>query len=386
MSFLPQSTSQFDPVLFRQQLHRFPELSGQEHSTANAIARQLQAFGLSPKTAVTASNGVGIVCEINSGKPGSTTLLRADFDALPIEETASHDHISCHCGVMHACGHDGHTASLMTVAHQLSLTPPSSGRVLLLFQPAEETGTGAADMLGNRWLAEQLVDQTFAYHNLPGYPRHSVITKPGNFACASTGVSIELIGKTSHAARPENGINPTQAMVALISFLQQLPKQFSPVFSLVTVVHAKLGESAFGTSPGYAKIEATLRSEETDTLAAMQRAITAELKHQCEQHQLESTLNWQESFRAVVNAVHQTEQVLAAAQDLGLKTVVLEEPMRWSEDMAEFLATWPGNMFCLGSGESHPELHNPDFDFPDPLIDTASRMFLRLIDTIHNGS
>ncbi|MGR2770198.1 amidohydrolase [Photobacterium ganghwense] len=374
-------TQNFDPILFRRTLHQFPELSGKEQTTAQRIISQLNAFGLTPRTNI---GGHGIVCEIRGTRPGETTLLRADFDALPIVEKSDHAHCSQHPGVMHACGHDGHTASMMAVARHLASHPPVSGSVLLLFQPAEETGTGAADMLRDPWLAGQAVNNVFAYHNLPGYPLNTVITRPETFACASTGVTITLEGKTSHAAKPENGINPTNTLIALMQELQQLPTRFPDVFSLVTIIHATLGEPAFGTAPGDAQLLATLRSEQSDVLKAMQRAVEAATQTYSEQTGLRYQVSWQESFNAAVNTHHHNELVQRAASELGLPVYQLQEPMRWSEDVAEFLACWPGALFCVGSGESHPQLHNPDYDFPDALIETASTLFLHLIEMLHN--
>lgn len=375
--------AEFDAIRFRHHLHQYPELSLFEKETADLIAEQLHAFGFQPRVGL---GGYGIVCTVDSGLPGETTLLRADFDALPIKEKNDQSYCSRHDGVMHACGHDGHTASLMAVAHQLSLNPPQTGKVILLFQPAEETGTGAASMLLDSWLSEQHVDNVFAYHNLPGYPLHTVIIKPDTFACASTGVTIKLEGKTSHAARPENGISPTTAMLDIIKYLQQMPEKYKDAFTLVTVVHASLGEEAFGTSPGSAKILATLRSDNNAVFDQMKQDLLETVSCFSANEGLASAVSWHESFNAVVNSPEHCEIARQQAQQLGLPVVELEEPMRWSEDVAEFLQKWPGALVCIGSGDDHPELHNPDYDFPDGLIDTASSLFLSIIHRLHSRS
>ncbi|MCG7587897.1 amidohydrolase [Photobacterium sp. OFAV2-7] len=372
----------FDAIHFRRRLHQYPELSSFEENTALLIAQQLEAFGLSPYTGI---GGHGVVCTIDSGQPGETTLLRADFDALPITEKNDFSYCSQHEGVMHACGHDGHTATLMAVAQALSVNPPNQGKVILLFQPAEETGMGAASMLNDDWLAEQQVDNVFAYHNLPGYPLHTVIVKPDAFACASTGVTIELEGKTSHAARPENGVNPTIAMLKVIEYLQCMPTRYRESFTLVTVVHALLGEEAFGTAPGKVTIMATLRSDNSAVLNSMKHDLLEVVSRFAEQDNLTSQVNWQESFNAVVNSPAHCELVCEQANELGLPVEILSEPMRWSEDVAEFLQKWPGALFCVGSGSGHPELHNPDYDFPDALISSASGLFLGIIRRIHHS-
>ncbi len=375
-------TPPFDAPTFRRQLHQHPELSGQEQHTARAICEQLQGFGLEPITDI---GGHGIICIIEGQHAGDTTLLRADFDALPITEVASHDHISQKPGIMHACGHDGHTTSLLKVAEQLSLTPPQCGKVILLFQPAEEIGTGAAAMLSDSKLRDITIDHAFAYHNLPGHPLHQVIVKPSTFACASVGAKIELQGKTSHAAWPEHGINPTSVMLEIIEFLQALPNQYRDVFSLVTVAHVKLGDAVFGVAPGSATILATMRSECNQTFATMQQALIDKLAHLKLHSELDVHLSWDEPFQAAVNDEAHYQMVKQQAQALGLNVTELAEPMRWSEDFAEFLAQTKGALFCIGSGEHHPELHNPDYDFPDPLLDTAAALFLALINDLHQN-
>lgn len=371
----------FDPIEFRKALHRKPELSEQEKFTSKQIFTQLQEFGLCPIGQV---GGYGIICIVDSGHEGDITLLRADFDALPICEISQHDHVSENNGVMHACGHDGHTASLMSVAEHLSKTPPESGKVVLLFQPAEETGTGAIAMLKDERLTSLQVDNVFAYHNLPGYPINHILIKNGTFACASTGVIIELEGKTSHAARPENGLSPTKAMVDTIEYLQNVPSQYPNTFSLVTIVHASLGEQAFGVSPGNATIMATMRSDCNHTFKEMKTNLQQKLATIQLETGIITSLKWDEPFRASINSSRHSQLVEQQAKIAGMSVTIMEEPIRWSEDFAEFLSKWNGALFCIGSGESHPELHNPDYDFPDEIIKTASRLFISLINELHN--
>ena len=375
-----ENNIKFDAVSFRKKLHQHPELSDCEFNTAQYIYAQLVSFGYTPQKGI---GGNGLVCVADSGKEGQTTLLRADFDALPIQETATHKHISVNKGVMHACGHDGHTATLLIVAEQLSQTPPESGKVLLLFQPAEETGTGAAAMLKNDWLKNQHIDNVFAYHNLPGHSAGTVLIKPGTFACASTGVAIEFIGKTSHAARPENGISPANAMIDTIQYLQDMPANNHDGFSLVTIVHARLGEEAFGVSPGYAKVMATLRSDSNTLFSKMKTDLQQMLAKLEMDTDIQVSLKWDEPFNAAVNSESHSRIVKNQAKLLGFKLEEMQQPMRWSEDFAEFLLTWPGALFCIGSGESHPQLHNPDYDFPDDILETASDLFLAIVRHLH---
>ncbi len=371
----------FNPVRFRHHLHRYPELSLHEHKTASEITDQLLTFGFEPKTNI---GGYGILVEIKSGNPGPITLLRADFDALPITEKSQHDHVSRNHGCMHACGHDGHVASLLAVANQLSQTPPQSGTVFLLFQPAEEIGVGAKKMLQDPRLKGIQPDAVYAYHNLPGYPLGTVVVKDGVFACASTGVMITLIGKTSHAAKPENGHSPAPAVARLMDYLHHMPEAFKEAFSLVTLVHVNVGNKGFGTSPGRAEVMATIRSSDNYILNYMKRNLLDFAQKQADSYQLEMQIEWIEPFNATMNNPETTKNVITAAQSLNYDVVIPTEPMRWSEDMGEFLQQWPGSLFCIGSGTDHPELHNPDYDFPDALIEQSSRLFLQLIAQSHN--
>lgn len=370
----------FDPVRFRHHLHRYPELSLQEQKTASVIIDQLLKFGLSPHTNI---GGYGIVVDINSGNAGKETLLRADFDALPISEQAEHDHTSRHSGCMHACGHDGHTASLLSVAEHLSQHPPLTGRVVLLFQPAEEIGLGAKMMLADPRLQQFKPDAVYAYHNLPGYPLGTVVVKEGAFACASTGVNITLRGKTSHAAKPENGRSPATAVSRIMAYLENLPDSIDDAFCLVTLVHVKIGNPGFGTSPGKANVMATIRSDSDHALACMQKQLQAFVDTQTADQGLTSTIEWVEPFSATHNHPACTQQLISAATALSYPIEVPTHPMRWSEDVGEFLSHWQGTLFCLGSGEGHPELHNPDFDFPDDLIGIAARLFIKLLEERH---
>ncbi|WP_077678261.1 MULTISPECIES: amidohydrolase [unclassified Salinivibrio] len=371
----------FDPVSLRRTLHQYPELSNHEVQSARTLAAQLRAFGFTPHTEI---GGHGIVVEIAGKAAGPTTLLRADFDALPIHERTHCTYASNHEGVMHACGHDGHATALLMVARTLAQQPPQRGKVLIVFQPAEETGEGAARMCADPCLATQEIDQVYAFHNLPGFAQHHIVVRSGTFACASTGVAIHLRGKTSHAAYPERGISPASAMTEVMTALMQLPEQHHPAFSLVTLVHAQLGEPAFGVSPGDATVMATLRSDDNATFHAMKASLTASINAIAQHAGLEVSIAWHEPFVAAYNHPDHHAHVVDAAQTIGLSVQTLTEPMRWSEDVAEFLARWPGALFGIGSGEHHPQLHNPDYDFPDAILSTAHDLFCALV-TRHHG-
>ncbi|MDN3683715.1 M20/M25/M40 family metallo-hydrolase [Vibrio sinaloensis] len=238
-------------------------MSHQEQQTAQRIQTLFSDFN--PDEVHKNLGGYGLAFVFNGSQPGPTTLIRSELDALPIQEINDFAHRSITDGVSHKCGHDGHMAIVSALGAELSERKPVKGRVILCFQPAEETGAGAVDMVNDSRFAPLIPDYAFALHNYPGLQRGKVAVKSGTFNCASRGIVIQLKGKTSHAAHPEDGVSPALAMCKVIESLSQLPQavkaQGIKDRCWVTVVHAKLGEVAFGTAPGEAVVMATLRSE-----------------------------------------------------------------------------------------------------------------------------
>ncbi|CAM2781208.1 amidohydrolase [Vibrio mytili] len=366
---------------FRQTLHQFPELSNQECATAQRIVEQFSQF--SPDRVMTGLGGHGIAFVYQGMSPGPTTLIRCELDALPIEETNTFAHRSVHQGVSHKCGHDGHMAIVSSLGEFLSTQRPEKGRVVLAFQPAEETGEGAINMVNAPEFSELMPDFAFALHNYPSLPLGHVAVKAGPFNCASRGLVIRLMGKTSHAAHPENGISPAIAMCDIIKELNVLPGTLDER-CWVTVIHAKLGEVAFGTAPGEAVVMATLRSESNGAMETLVEAATALAKESAERHGLSWDLEWQDVFQASVNSELGCELVVQACQDTNTPCTILDEPMRWSEDFGQFTAVAKqGAMFVLGSGQNSPQLHNPDYDFPDELTPVGRAIFASLIEKIN---
>ncbi len=234
---------------FRRELHRRPELSGQEAETARTVTQALRTS--EPDAIVTNLGGHGVAAVYQGMADGPTVMIRSELDALPIEELSSLPHRSEIAGKGHLCGHDGHTAILMALAKGLSNRRPARGRAILLFQPAEENGAGAAAVLADPKFEALKPDFVFSLHNFPGLPLGHVALAEGPVNCASRGMKIVLSGKTSHASCPEDGIAPTFAMARLLEELTGLGAggRLDADFTLVTVTHARLGEPAFGISP-----------------------------------------------------------------------------------------------------------------------------------------
>lgn len=355
-------------IRLRRELHRAAELSGGEAGTASLIQERLQSYG--PADVVTGIAGSGLAARWPGRGDGASVLVRCELDALPIADGNALDHASRTSGVGHKCGHDGHMATLVAVAASLAERPPEAGSVTLLFQPAEETGQGGANVLADPKFAGLEPDVAIATHNLPGFPLGSVIVRDGLFAFGSVGAEIRFTGEESHAAEPQRGKSPAAALAATIQVLQLLasPQYLPPENGAVTVTHARLGEPAFGTSPGAGRVFATLRAGSEPALEELQEAVRTLVGEVSRDQDVEADVQWREPFPVTRNDAAVVHRLEACARDLGLEVIRPPEPFRWSEDFGHFTARFPGALFGLGAGEDHPALHHPDYDFPDELI------------------
>ena len=369
-----------DLVALRRELHRRPELAGGEAETARTIAEALQRF--EPTRVITGLGGHGVAGVFDSGEDGPTVMLRAELDALPIAETNDLDYRSRTPGVGHKCGHDGHMTILVGVAAGVTeMRPRLKGRVILLFQPAEETARGAKAVLEDGKFSRIKPDCIFGLHNLPGFPEGAVILRRGEFASASRGLIVRLSGRTSHAGEPHHGKSPVLAVTSLIHALMDLPRRCSPLerAALVTIIHARLGEVAFGTSPGYAEVMATLRSHRDEEMESMARLSEELVAGVAQTHGLGYETEWVEEFPAVRNHDACVDVVERAAQKKGVEIVRPEFPFSWTEDFSYYLRSCDGAFFGLGAGEGHPQLHSPDYDFPDGIIPRGVEVFCEIL-------
>ncbi|RXJ72243.1 hydrolase [Veronia nyctiphanis] len=365
----------FNPILFRHQLHRHPEVSGKENWTANYIANTLRQLGYKPVTGI---GGYGIVVSIKGPSPGPNLLFRADIDALPIPERSTHDHISENKGIMHACGHDGHAASLMSLAHQLRQQQLQRGSVHMIFQPAEENGTGARAMLKDDKWKQVDIDYCFGYHNIPGYPIGQILTRTNTFSYASTGMIVEYEGSEAHAAYPEDGNDPTQPMMKFIEATKSFESAEKSKF-FITLVHLHIGKPAFATTPGKSKVMVTIRSNSNKVFRQKCTKIEQLARKIAQENNLSAVVQWKDKFRAIVNHREANLILSQACKELGFDTENLPEAMRWSEDFSHFSDKWPAAFFGIGSGSQHTALQEPDYDFPDTLIDISSKVFEKII-------
>lgn len=372
-----------DPfVLFRQDLHRFPELSGQETQTQQRIR---DFVGLLNPADIRSIGDTGLLVQYGTDETGPVTLLRADIDALPIEEVNTVSYRSEHAGVSHMCGHDGHTAILVRVAASLHATPIARGRVYLLFQPAEETGKGAEAVLHDPAFAAIQPSRVFALHNLPGFPEGTIICKPGPFTASVQSMIVSFTGRVAHAAEPEQGCNPAYVMSAFITQTRSLqqPDIQHDTFSLITPVYTTMGEKSYGVSAGYGEIHLTLRTKSAQHMRELIRQLHALLDQLTAESDISVETRYTDAFAANENDPDTVAQVRQCAHTLDFPFQELSEPLRWGEDFGLFTQRFSGAMFGIGAGEDSPALHHADYDFNDRLIEPAARLFRALIDLDH---
>jgi amidohydrolase len=367
----------------RKWLHQNPELSGQEINTSRKIEEFVQTT--QPARIITGIGGYGIAAVFHFNDHGPTVLARADMDALPIDEINTFSHKSAIEGISHKCGHDGHSAILAGLGIALHNKPFSSGRVILLFQPEEETGMGAAKVIADDTFKMFIPDYVIALHNLPGYPLNSLVIKEGPFAAASTGMIIKIKGKSSHAAYPEQGNSPAEMMARAILQLKEIPDVKSEKFrdfALITIIHAKLGNVAFGTNPGNAIVMATLRTFYNDDMKILKKEAETVCRIIAEEHNLIIDISWTEEFPATFNDQQVTDIIRQVGDELGETIIEIDQPFRWSEDFGHFTQRFKGALFGIGSGEESPGLHNPDYDFPDEIIPSGVHFFYKAIEKL----
>lgn len=365
---------------FRKELHRNPELAFQEYQTAGRVKNLIMEA--KPDQVIEGIGGTGMAFFFESGTAGPTIAIRSELDALPIEEINTFEYASSTENISHKCGHDGHMTMVSGLAQMLKENPPTKGTVILLFQPAEETGEGALKMLADEKMKDITPDYMFALHNLPGKSLGQILSRPAIFASASIGMIIRLRGKTSHAAEPENGKSPAMAMAENVEMLNHLVGSSQDSlndFALITVIHARLGEKAFGTTPGYAEVMCTIRSYQNEDLETLKSKAKQNALEIAKDNGLKVEIDWTEEFSSTENHQACYEAIQQAAQNNDFDFQLMDQPYRWSEDFGYFTQQYPGAMFALGSGEQTPDLHNPDYDFPEKLIPYGLNMFMEII-------
>lgn len=364
-----------DLVALRRYLHQHPELSQHEHETQKYLLQLLNA--LNPDIVTKVAN-TGILVGFYGLLKGKNILLRADIDALPIQEPINIPHRSVRQGISHKCGHDGHTTILYGLALRYAAERPARGNVFLLFQPAEENGWGARNVIADGVLDNLDIDMVFALHNLPGYKLNNIIYKTGSFTSSVVSLAANFKGYTAHAAEPWNGRNPASAISRYLLAAQQLNEENKPAYVTVTPVYMRLGEKAYGVSAGEGTVHLTIRADTNErmdnalaqSIALATDAATAE--------GLEVTFDLIEPFESNQNHPDAVDVVVKAAHTSGFEMEKINEGFRFGEDFGVFTNLYRGAMFGIGAGENCKPLHHPDYDYPDELTTTGIEMFINI--------
>jgi hippurate hydrolase len=355
---------------WRHYLHVHPELSCQETGTAAYVCAQLAALGI-PYTA--GIGGHGVVGLLARGASNRSVGLRADMDALPIMEAPGGAYTSKNPGVMHACGHDGHTASLLGAARLLRDDPSWSGRVNLVFQPAEEGFGGAEAMLKDGLLARFPMERIFGYHNWPGLAEGTVMLHEGPVMAGAVNFSITLHGRAGHAAMPHRCADPVQGLAHLIIAINTIPArntnpQEAAVISTCTL---KAGE-ARNQIPESATLGGTIRALTPHTMRLLQTRLREVARHTASAHELTAEVELFGELLPTVNYPAEALLAAGAAQAAGLTVRRDLAPSMAAEDFGRFLEVIPGAYAWIGNGDT-AALHNPDYDYNDSILPVAAR-------------
>lgn len=371
----------------RRELHAHPELSFQEVLTADLVARQLTEWGIPIHRGLA---GTGVVGILQNGSSPRAIGLRADMDALPLQEFNTFAHASQHPGKMHACGHDGHTAMLLAAAQYLAEHRDFDGTVYLIFQPAEEGGGGAREMVQEGLFTRFPMDAVFGMHNWPGMQVGQFALSPGPVMASSSEFKITIHGKGSHAAMPNMGIDPVpiaaQMVLAFQTIISRNKKPIDAGVVSVTMVH---GGSATNIVPDSVELQGTVRTftlEVLDLIEALMRQIADNL---CAAFGARCDFEFARNYPPTIN--HAAEAAFARqvmADIVGPANVITQEPTMGAEDFAYMLLAKPG-AYCfiangdgdhraMGHGAGPCTLHNPSYDFNDNLIPLGATYWVRL--------
>lgn len=367
----------------RRDIHRHPELAFAEHRTAALVAERLRSWGWEVTTGV---GGTGVVGRLRRGTSTRSIGLRADMDALPIDESTGAAWASCHPGVMHACGHDGHTAILLAAAYQLASRGDFDGTVHLIFQPAEEGGGGALKMMEDGLFERFPCDAVFAMHNMPGFPQGQLVFRSGPTMASSDYATVVLHGVGGHGALPHQAADPVVAAASLVMALQTIvSRNVDPLQPAVITVGALHAGQANNVIPATARLEISLRALDPQVRRDMERRIRAIIQHQAESFGMRADIDWRPGYAVLVNDPIQTARALAVAQrHFPPEQVVAQGPMlTGSEDFAFMLERVPGCYLFIGNGHGDEPgacmVHNPAYDFNDDNIAVGAAYWVALV-------
>jgi amidohydrolase len=375
----------------RRDLHAHPELCFEEQRTSDVIAQQLTAWGIPIHRGLATT---GVVAVLKNGSSTRAVGLRADMDALPMTERNTFAHASRNPGKMHACGHDGHTAMLLAAAKHLALNRPFDGTVYLVFQPAEEGGGGAREMIADGLFDRFPMEAIFGVHNWPGLAVGQFAIKPGPCFASSNEFRITIRGKGTHAAMPNLGLDPVPVACQLVQALQTIvSRNLRPIDAgVVSVTMLRAGE-ATNVVPDSCELQGTVRTFTLEVLDLIEQRMREIAQHTCAAFGMGCEFTFKRNYPPTINHAHETAFARRVMTGLvGARQVLDFEPTMGAEDFSYYLQKIPGAYFVIGNGATAGEgdhrqaghgigpcmLHNPSYDFNDALIPLGATLWVHM--------
>ncbi len=371
-----------DIIAWRRDLHRHPELEYDVHRTAASVAEKLKAFGCDEVVPAIGRTGVVGVIKGKRAPGGKTIGLRADMDALPIEEATGLSYASTVAGKMHACGHDGHTAMLLGAARYLAETRNFSGQAVVIFQPAEEGGAGAKAMIDDGLMTRFGIEEVYGMHNYPGIAAGEFAIRPGPMMAAADHLSIEIEGKGGHAARPHFTIDPVLIGAQIVTQLQSIVgRNVDPLDSAVVSICLFQAGTTNNVIPQKALLRGTARSLTPDVQDLVETRIREIVEGTARMHGARAALTYIRSYPVTRNHSDQAAFAASVAREIvgdsHVDTNVL--PVMGAEDFSFMLEARPGAFIFVGNGDS-AGLHHPAYDFNDEIIPVGASYWVRLVE------
>ncbi len=372
---LPQITA------WRRDLHENPELLFDTHRTAGIVAERLREFGCDEVVEGIAKTGVVGVIRGKANDSGKVIGLRADMDALPIFEATGAEYASKTPGVMHACGHDGHTAMLLGAAKYLAETRNFDGTVVVIFQPAEEGGGGGKVMVDEGLMERFGIQEVYGMHNMPGLPVGQFAIRPGPFFAAADQFEIEVEGKGGHAAKPHEAVDTTLAASHIVVALQSIAsRNVDPLHSVVVSVCTFRTESeAHNVIPQHVLLRGTVRSHDPQVRDLAEEKVKQIATATARAYGAEARVNYERGYPVMVNAQEQTTFAAEAAKKVSGAPPVEAPPIMGGEDFAFMLEARPGAYILVGNGDT-PMVHHPQYDFNDNAIPAGCSFWAEIVE------
>ncbi len=381
LGFFERNAEKF--ISIRQQIHQHPELGFQEFKTSELVASKLAQWGYQVRRGL---GGTGVVGQLKRGQSSKRLGLRADMDALPIQEKTGLLYASGRPGIMHACGHDGHTAMLLAAAQYLAQEGDFSGTLNLIFQPAEEGGGGAVRMMEDGLFDLYPCDAIFAMHNGPGTPQGHLVFREGSMMASSDYVTITVHGVGGHGAEPHRAADPIVAAASIVMALQTIvSRNAAPLDMAIVTVGAMHSGQANNVIPDTAVLELSVRALTREMRELLERRIKALVAAQADSFGVRAQIDYRPGYAVLVNTPAETEFARQVATELvGAEKVVKQgPPLTASEDFSFMLEQVPGCYLIIGNGDGEGGcmVHNPGYDFNDSNLKIGAAYWSRLTET-----